>query len=416
MQGPHLQISAGQVSSRWTPRPASARKVNVPPPSSDSYSDWTPDQVKAECTSRKLRLPATTPTALRRAKLEEDDANRLHLANAITATRSDAAHLTLGSDGRLASTFAAEGVGAGTTGAAAAGSSAAAADTISSAADGKVEPPPKRRSAHCIPRLLNTLLGHDDLREKLIRSGDQLTWQQLGSRTQQTFWYAVAERYNDRTPSIRDEVINGCDGISSNAFAGIDPSKAHEWPPQKLHDLFRDVNSRYTTALSHFKKSGNHDPDFSKVRCAQADVVYLWCWLQQYPDALSFMRGGMPEGSGIDTVGSQLDAHASSTAASTRPHKASRVSSANRVNNDGDSYNSIIASAITNLCSQSSTTHEAEIQSVLNGVVEKVASLHAQWKQETDEKAAKELEDMLKYYRDRQTKLIARLNTIEGQP
>eukprot|EP00918_Siedleckia_nematoides_P013718 GHVU01029814.1.p1 GENE.GHVU01029814.1~~GHVU01029814.1.p1 ORF type:complete len:413 (-),score=51.85 GHVU01029814.1:532-1770(-) len=378
---------SGTISSRWTPRPTTDRKVKIQPPSSDNYADWTPDQLRAECTSRKFRLPASTPVSIRRLRLEEDDTHKLDEANAAVAVLG--VQQPPSASGRVST---------------AAGSVGESGETTGQAV-------PIRRSAHCIPRLLNTLFSDGDLRGRLMRSGDQQTWQQLGSKTTHVFWDDVATAYNDYRPSMRDHVITGADGLPHSSFATMDPAKAHKWPAPRLSELFKDVQTRFNNALLHFRKSGNHDPDFSKVRVASGDVVYLWFWLQQYPETLSFVKGGLPEAIRFDSLGTNANTNCSDQAATTKAH---RVAAADRTKREGEAY-AAFSSAMSTLSSQSSTNKEAELQGMLDGVVGQLTDLHTKAKELTAEAEAEanaEVTELIQYYQKRRRTLQERLDAV----
>eukprot|EP00918_Siedleckia_nematoides_P030427 GHVU01065920.1.p2 GENE.GHVU01065920.1~~GHVU01065920.1.p2 ORF type:complete len:179 (-),score=16.56 GHVU01065920.1:606-1142(-) len=69
----------GSLSSRWTGGISKKRKF--PFPTSDNYSDWTSDQLRAECTNRSLKPAKGTSTDARRQLLQTNDEEK----NAIRA-------------------------------------------------------------------------------------------------------------------------------------------------------------------------------------------------------------------------------------------------------------------------------------------------------------------------------------------
>nr|KAE8921817.1 hypothetical protein PF009_g27911 [Phytophthora fragariae] len=124
------------VSSKWTAVQKAGSKRKVPPPSSDDYSTWKVDQLKLECTSRKLAVAKNTNKSDRVTILRGYDDSRVSMELLLESQR-------LGKRGRSANEDTAE-----------------------------------RRSRHCLYRLLNILFS-ELFFARFITSGDSLTRREL---------------------------------------------------------------------------------------------------------------------------------------------------------------------------------------------------------------------------------------------
>eukprot|EP00918_Siedleckia_nematoides_P003219 GHVU01007266.1.p1 GENE.GHVU01007266.1~~GHVU01007266.1.p1 ORF type:complete len:254 (+),score=46.55 GHVU01007266.1:174-935(+) len=204
---------------------------------------------------------------------------------------------------------------------------------------------------------------------------------------------------------MKDTVVVGDDGLRHGTFSSLGPSKAHKWPGNKLSELFKDVQSRYNVALQHYTKSGNHDPDFSKLSVAQVDVVYLWYWLQQYPDALSFVKGGFPDGLGVDSLDPDVS---KMTPDGGRPANAMRQAAALRNKREGDAL-TVVATAISTLCSTFNSSSEADLQDMLDNVVQKIGQLQVTAQQVTGAAAVTDMTQTIEYYQERRRTLQQRM-------
>eukprot|EP00918_Siedleckia_nematoides_P007846 GHVU01017083.1.p1 GENE.GHVU01017083.1~~GHVU01017083.1.p1 ORF type:complete len:448 (+),score=67.08 GHVU01017083.1:301-1644(+) len=348
-----VAAASQRMSSRWSVDPSKAKKAGIPV--SDDYGEWTADQLKAECSAREIKHVGMT-TDQRREALTANDAAKLHVLAAVGTAKGSA----------------------------------------------------KARSKHCLPRLLNCMFLVDDIREQLVRSGDQQSWKQLGDRTTEGMWETIERAYNDRTASpTKDTVILGKeDGQPHRSFAGLDPSKALSWGAKKLRDMYTDVRGRYNIALTKFTQSGNHDPDFSRKGTVAGDVVYMYYLLQHYPDTLSFVKGGFPEGAGFNSLNPSATTR---TSPQGRPTKALRLAAAK---SDGDAVQKLTV-AVTGLLASSQTAQEAALQEMFSAAVDKIAD----WQKKADEAATdegrKEMEDMVTFYKGRRDNLRRRLEDIE---
>eukprot|EP00918_Siedleckia_nematoides_P039942 GHVU01086779.1.p1 GENE.GHVU01086779.1~~GHVU01086779.1.p1 ORF type:complete len:447 (+),score=66.36 GHVU01086779.1:227-1567(+) len=346
------------VSSRWSVDPTKAAKT--PPPTTDDYAKWSADQVKAECTARKF-VHAKFNTDERRKALVEHDHVKLNCAEAVAA--------------------------------------------------------PGKRTPSCVARLLNCIFFDEILRGKLIRSGDQQTWQQLGGRASEDFWDQVDASYNNTTPDpTKDNVVKSkYDNSAHHSFSCLHPALALRWRAKKLQQIFKDVNSKYASALAAFKRSGIHDPDFSQASSVAVEVIYMYYLLQHFPDALSYFRAGFPEGMGYNSLRPSSTTTNSVVTVSTadgRTAKSLRVAEAERKKKGGEALESL-AQAATVLVSSSTSSKEADLQTMLNGVVEKIDQLRQKVDATTSQDTKEELEVTLTFYRKRRTNLQSRLENLE---
>eukprot|EP00918_Siedleckia_nematoides_P039019 GHVU01084933.1.p2 GENE.GHVU01084933.1~~GHVU01084933.1.p2 ORF type:complete len:390 (-),score=54.67 GHVU01084933.1:1628-2797(-) len=356
-----------RISSRWS---VPAGKVKVTPPSSDDYNCWDADQAKAECSHRGFRLPAGTKTEARKRALFDDDEAKLAV-NAVVSGMPSAGDVPAG-----------------------------------------YAKPRTVRSKNDIPRLCNCLFGNGELKQKLLKSGNQLSWQEMGNKTGVKFWDEVAAEYNDRTPSYRDHVVTAADSQPIAPFAGLDPGKALPWAAHKLHDLYKSVHSRYTDALAVYTKSGNHNPDFSNVSGGVAvDVLYLWHWIQHDPVSLSFVKGGLPQGTGVDSLRSPAAEPADDMEAR-RATKARRTAAAEH-SKQGSEALAAIGQSLSGIAVSCSTTEEKETQEMLEACIEKITT----WQKKLGEAAATDdvsiIQESVDYYKLRRTTLLNRLKAIE---
>ncbi|GMF44528.1 unnamed protein product [Phytophthora fragariaefolia] len=72
------------VSANWTVKEAGG----ITPPTSDDYGTWTVEQLRKECTSRKLRLSRKTSSADRVKHLTEFDAVHLAIVGTVMGSQT----------------------------------------------------------------------------------------------------------------------------------------------------------------------------------------------------------------------------------------------------------------------------------------------------------------------------------------
>eukprot|EP00918_Siedleckia_nematoides_P037648 GHVU01081660.1.p1 GENE.GHVU01081660.1~~GHVU01081660.1.p1 ORF type:complete len:233 (+),score=28.67 GHVU01081660.1:226-924(+) len=134
-----------RTSSLWSVPPEKTLKCGHP--QSDDLNTWTHDQLKAECTARKLQMPTRSTASARRDKIAEHEAVKAAGAAAVQSV------------------------------------SAPGATAL-----------PYQRGPHDIPRLINTIVLDDGVVHELTRTGQQLNYRELGvDRTsrEDRMWAAV---------------------------------------------------------------------------------------------------------------------------------------------------------------------------------------------------------------------------------
>ncbi|KAE8956969.1 hypothetical protein PR002_g31311 [Phytophthora rubi] len=216
------------VSSKWTAVQKAGSKRKVPPPSSDDYSTWTVDQLKLECTSRKLAVAKNTNKSDRVTILRGYDDSRVSMELLLESQR-------LGKRGRGANEDTAE-----------------------------------RRSRHCLYRLLNVLFS-ELFFARFITSGDSLTRRELDDGGRR-FWEEVAEAFNTANDDF-DRLVS-----SDSLFEGIQPHQITTHSAAKLKSMWKECSARFATAEGKCKLSGSHDEFWEFCHGDKvAMYVHLWC-------------------------------------------------------------------------------------------------------------------------------------------
>ena len=121
----------------------------------------------------------------------------------------------------------------------------------------------KRKSIHCLYRLLNILFS-DLFACEFSSIGNSCNKYSLTSgnaRNEQFFWEKVQVAFVDSTPTnIYDDLYFKSDPEFNN-LSKIDPSHIvnHEW--SSIWKIWRDINTRYKSIQSNYSVSGNHEPN-----------------------------------------------------------------------------------------------------------------------------------------------------------
>ncbi|ETP27513.1 hypothetical protein F442_23208 [Phytophthora nicotianae P10297] len=202
------------------------RKKIVPIPTREAYESWSLDQLKLECTSRKLNAVKNTNKEGRVALLNAYDMHKLNTQNTVQQQRSNARR-------------------------------------------GREEE--EKRTKNCMFRLLNVLFS-ESFFNGLLTSGNQLSRSEL-DQGGSTFWGDVATAFSEA------DVLYDTKVSSDAIFDDIDPSQTVVHSGAKLHRMWREVSSNFARAEAGSKKSGEHGEDFWSFCAGRADVFYLhkWC-------------------------------------------------------------------------------------------------------------------------------------------
>eukprot|EP00644_Phytophthora_capsici_P018798 jgi/Phyca11/132227/e_gw1.143.14.1 len=219
------------TTTKWTAKQKPDSKRAVLPPTSDDYSEWTVDQLKLECTARKLSVAKNTK--------KED---RVSILNAYDQSKGGVALLLerqrLGKRTKSCS-----------------------------------ETNEARRTKHCVFRLINVLFS-DEFFDKFVSSGNQLTRKELdeGGRN---FWESVAAAFNTANETY-DRLVS-----DDSLFDGISPDQITVHSAAKLKSMWKDVHAAFSQAEANSKISGEHAEFWDFCRGDKA-VMYLnlWCDLR----------------------------------------------------------------------------------------------------------------------------------------
>ncbi|KAE8895614.1 hypothetical protein PF005_g9792 [Phytophthora fragariae] len=236
--------TSSATSSKWSASQKPGSKRAVPPPTSDDYSSWTVDQLKLECTARKLCVAKNT-------KKEE----RVSILTAYDQSKGGVALLL--SKQRL-------------------GKRSYNGNDLAEA----------RRTRHCVFRLINVLFSHEFF-ERFISSGDQLTRKELdegGSR----FWEEVAAAFNIAN-AIYDSLIS-----DDSLFDGIRPDQITVHSAAKLKSMWKEVHAAFAQAEARNKLSGAH-ADFWNLCKGDKPIIYLHLWCNLRNAGREFCAAGVYE-------------------------------------------------------------------------------------------------------------------------
>jgi hypothetical protein len=236
-------VEGSPISANWTVKEAGG----TAPPTSDDYACWTVEQLRKDCTSRKLRLSRKTLAADRVKHLVEFDA--VHLAVVGTVVGS-------------------------------------------SGVEGQV------LSKHCTFRLVNVLFS-DLFAARFAEIGNTPTRHQLDVgdvNAALSFWRDVFTEFNTNCSDYN--LV-----MSTNArFEKVDPSVIVVHDMVMLFDIWRKLNRKYVRAMAGFTKSGEHGDDFYDFCSGALDVFYLRECLEVKHDLTRFVEGGMLENDEFDSL------------------------------------------------------------------------------------------------------------------
>ncbi|RLN46980.1 hypothetical protein BBJ28_00010039 [Nothophytophthora sp. Chile5] len=215
------------TSSKWTVIAAlDPRKRMVPPPTSDDYALWTLDQLKLECTARKLNVVKNTRKQERVMLLRAYDANKEGVKVLLQRQRK-----------RSQRTSEEE----------------------------------QRRTSGCMFRLLNVLFSLLFF-DRFLSLGNLLRRDELDEGGT-TFWIDVTTAFCADTTEY-DSLIS-----DDAVFEGVDPSVHVAHSSDKLKRMWKEVASKFARAEANSKVSGQGSNDFWEFCDGNAAVYYLdrWC-------------------------------------------------------------------------------------------------------------------------------------------
>ncbi|KAE8892887.1 hypothetical protein PF011_g14021 [Phytophthora fragariae] len=230
------------TSTKWTVSAAllSKRKQPVAPPPSDLYAEWTLDQLRLECTSRKLNVKKNTCKDDRVKLLTAYDENKTSVELLLQRQRSSSR---------------------------------------------RVEEEETRRTRNCMFRLLNVLFS-ERFFQAFLASGNQLSRSEL-DQGGSTFWRDIAAAF-DALDIEFDSVIS-----DDAVFDDVDPSQTMAHSAAKLQRMWREVAGKFARAEAGSKKSGDNSNDFWDFCDGRADVYYLHLWCEHRGSGREFCAANL---------------------------------------------------------------------------------------------------------------------------
>ncbi|KAF4136598.1 hypothetical protein GN958_ATG14273 [Phytophthora infestans] len=140
----------------------------------------------------------------------------------------------------------------------------------------------KRRTRHCMIRLLNVMFS-ETLAGRVHEIDGKPTRAELDSNqthASSSFWTDFHDAH------LSDQAEFGKLDSTLAIFAKCNPDIIVPHEAAKLRDMWKDVSSRYNTALANSRVSGTHDNDFFSFCSGKIDVLYMHEWLSIKPGVL----------------------------------------------------------------------------------------------------------------------------------
>eukprot|EP00644_Phytophthora_capsici_P003060 jgi/Phyca11/102562/e_gw1.7.470.1 len=173
---------------------------------------------------------------------------------------------------------------------------------------------PKRKSRHCIPRLLNVI---------------------------SSIWVQIHEEFLSPRPEYAKL------GSELVTFSKCDPGKIIHHDAGKLREMWKDVSSRYNTALTNSKQSGTNENDFFSFCSGKIDVLYMHEILRNKQGLLASVTGKLPKRARLNTMralSSDFDVDESESDASTSRKKQRTGSKIGKSPSKGDIIERVLSS------------------------------------------------------------------------
>ncbi|KAF0736095.1 hypothetical protein Ae201684P_021442 [Aphanomyces euteiches] len=246
-----MNESSSVVSRKWTAKQKSNSKRIIAPPTSDDYSQRTVDQLKLECTQRKLDVAKGTNKEGRVNVLNMYDQNTATVTSLINSQR--------------------------------------VIHRKKSKSD-----PEERRKAGTMLRLVNVLFS-DELFEEFMSTGDRLTRKQLDEGGNK-FWSRVADEFNAAKTEY-DKLISNDDRIVE-----LDPSDGGILSATKLSTLWKELSGLFAKAVAKSKVSGEHSSSFWDFCNKRVDVYYLHLDTEERNAGREFCSSNLFEHDEFDSI------------------------------------------------------------------------------------------------------------------
>ncbi|KAF4141746.1 hypothetical protein GN958_ATG09076 [Phytophthora infestans] len=180
----------------------------------------------------------------------------------------------------------------------------------------------KRRTRHSTIRLLNVMFS-ETFAGQVHKIDGKPTRAELDSdqtHTSSSFWTDFHDTY------LSDQAEYGKLNSTLAMFAKCNPAISVPHEAAKLRDMWKDVSSRYNTALANSLESGTHDNDFFSFCSGKIDVLYMHEWLSIKSGVLATVEGKLPKRARLQTVNISSDSESESLRESKKKCTRSRSS------------------------------------------------------------------------------------------
>eukprot|EP00644_Phytophthora_capsici_P010499 jgi/Phyca11/116201/e_gw1.30.177.1 len=156
----------------------------------------------------------------------------------------------------------------------------------------------KRRTGHCMIRLLNVMFS-DGFADRVQEIDGKPTRAELDTsqtHSNSSFWADFHTAYLSEQAEFSK--LNS----PLVTFVKCNPGIVIAHDAAKLREMWKDVSSRYTTALANSRVSGMHDNDFFSFCSGKIDVLYMHEWLRSKPGLLDTVEGKLPKRARLQTM------------------------------------------------------------------------------------------------------------------
>ncbi|KAH9095911.1 hypothetical protein Ae201684P_010121 [Aphanomyces euteiches] len=246
--------NAPLVSRKWTATQKPNSKRVIAPPTSDDYSHWTVDQLKLECTQRKLDVAKGTNKEGRVKVLNMYDQNTAAVTALINSQRIVHRKRNQGD-----------------------------ADD--------------RRRAGSMLQLINVLFS-DSIFEEFMGTGDRFTRKQLDEGGHK-FWATVADELNSANLEY-DKLI-----AYDASVTELHPSDEGILSAVKLSTMWKELSGQFAKPVAKSKVSGEHSSSFWDFCGKRIDVYYLHLATESRNAGREFCSSNLFEDDEFDSIESE---------------------------------------------------------------------------------------------------------------
>ncbi|ETI41262.1 hypothetical protein F443_13500 [Phytophthora nicotianae P1569] len=220
----------------------------------------------------------------------------------------------------------------------------------------------KRRTRHCMIRLLNVMFS-ETFAGRVHEIDGKPTRAELDSNqthASSSFWTYIHDAY------LSDQAEFGKLNSTLAMFAKCNPAIIVPHDAAKLRDMWKDVSSRYNTALANSRVSGTQDNDFFSFCSGKVDVLYMQEWLNIKTGVLVTAEGKLPKRAGMQTMDTSSDSESESLRESKRKCTRSRSS---------PSKDDMVSEILETIRSSNNSTEALEIDCRFTQLVSTLSSL-----------------------------------------